>query len=146
MSRDSCTIAAATWGLRAAFTWSLGGFIITLLSFVIISGTAKILGYRQELVPVNSNELISPIQDFSGNNITSFWVLLNFIMVNFLDLIGVVTILAMIYYGYRYIAAAGEEESILKAKTGLKWAITGFAIAILAFVIIYSVQKLFLRF
>ena len=127
---------------RGSITWSVAGFCVAILSFTIVSGAAKLLGFNPGIVSDNlvKDTIDSPLTGPADPRF--FWSMVNFVMVNILGLIGIVTILMIIYYGYRYITSAGNEESVEQAKTGLKWAIIGFVIAILSFTIISGVQKL----
>ena len=124
---------------KSSLTWSVGGFIVALLSFTIISGVSKFLGF--EPGPVG-DVFVNPIKipGDSGN----FMNVLNYVMINFLGILGFATILMIIYYGYRYITSAGNEEAIETAKTGLKWAILGFIVTLLAFTIISGIRQLLL--
>jgi len=125
---------------RESITWSVGGFVVALLSFTVISGVSKLLGFSgtsPNFDVINQGGFLSGPSD-PGDFIS----VLSFIMTSILGLIGIVTILMIIYYGYRYITAAGNEESIEQAKTGLKWAIVGFIITVMAFTIISIVQGL----
>ena len=124
---------------RESITWSVGGFIVAMLGFTIVSGAAKLLGFE----PTAPGDTISPTGFLHGpTDPRSFWSVATFVMTNFLALVGLVTIGMIIYYGYRYVTAAGNEESLTAAKTGLKWAIIGFVIMILAFTIISGVQRI----
>ena len=124
---------------RESITWSVGGFVVAVLGFTIVSGAAKLLGFE----PTAPGDTISPTGFLHGPaDPRSFWSVATFVMTNILGLVGLVTIGMIIYYGYRYVTATGNEENLTAAKTGLKWAIIGFVIMILAFTIISSVQKL----
>lgn len=131
---------------RESITWSVGGFCVAILSFTIVSGAAKLLGIDPTKVDLSEdpakNIIDSPLSGPADTG--DFWSIVNFVMVNILGLIGIVTVFMIIYYGYRYATAAGNEESMEMAKNGLKWSIAGFVIAILAYTIISSVQSLLL--
>lgn len=131
---------------RESITWSVGGFCVAILSFTIVSGAAKILGIDPGLVDLSEdpskNIIKSPLSGPADTG--NFFSIVNFVMVNILGLLGIVTIFMIIYYGYRYITAAGNEETIEGAKTGLKWAVAGFIVSLLAYTIISSVQRLLL--
>ncbi len=124
---------------KAGLTWSVGGFILAILSFTIISGVAKLLGFEPSKVPT-TNLLESPI--YGPTDPRSFISVMNYVMINFLGLLGFATTLTIIYYGYRYITAAGNEEAVKKARDGLKWAIIGLVVTLLAFTIITIIRQL----
>lgn len=125
---------------KQSLTWSVGGFVVAVLTFTIISGTAKFLGFDPNVLQSNNlNDLRPPLR-IPGNQAGDFISVINFLMSNFLAIVGFVTILMIIYYGYRYITSAGNEEVIERAKTGLKWSILGFVVTLLAYVIINAIQ------
>lgn len=129
---------------KDSITWSVGGFAVAILSFTIVSGAAKLLGI--DVGKVNLAD--DPAKNTIDSPLTGpvdprfFWDVVGFVMVNILGLFGIVTIFMIIYYGYRYITAAGQEENLEQAKTGLKWALAGFVIALLSYAIISGVQRL----
>ncbi len=52
-----------------------------------------------------------------------------------LGFLGLVSVIMMIYGGYRYLTAGGNEESVDKAKTVIKNALVGLIIVVLSYVI-----------
>ena len=121
---------------KTSLTWSVGGFVVSLLAFTIVSGFANIVGFdpgsrEQDIIknpiegPANPGDFISVV---------------TFVMTNFLGIVGVATVLMIIYYGFRYATAAGNDETLEQAKSGLKWSISGFAVTLLAYTIIESVR------
>ncbi len=129
-------ITKAKEGLK----WSVGGFVVGMLSFTVISGASKFLGFAP-IAPgsdVIENSVVGPEQP------GDFVSVLLFVMRNFLGIVGFATILMLIYYGFKYITAAGNEEAIEQAKTGLKWSILGFAVTLLAFTIVTGVSRFLL--
>ena len=57
----------------------------------------------------------------------------------FLGLLGVIFVVLMIYAGYNWMMAQGEEEKVVKAKDTLKRAIIGLAITVGGYAITYWV-------
>jgi len=57
----------------------------------------------------------------------------------FLGLLGVIFVVLIIYAGYNWMMAQGEEEKVIKAKDTLKRAVIGLAITIGAYAISYWV-------
>ena len=128
---DEQAVEKAKGGLQ----WAVGGFIVALLAFVIISGTAQFLGFAPP--DENSDQLISPIPG-GGDD---FETVLIAIMSRFLEITGVATILFVIYYGFRYVISRGNEEAVEKAKKGLQWSLVGFAVSLLSYTIISTIQR-----
>ncbi len=52
-----------------------------------------------------------------------------------LGFLGLVSVIMMIYGGYRYLTAGGNEESVDKAKTVIKNALVGLIIVVLSYAI-----------
>jgi len=57
----------------------------------------------------------------------------------FLGLLGIIFVVLIIYAGYGWMTAAGEEEKVNKAKDTLKQAVIGLIIIIAAYAITYFV-------
>lgn len=138
------TIASTEEAIKKAqesLKWSVGGFAVALLAFTIISGTAQFLGFKPS--QVGQDELVNPIAIPAGEAASrDFMAVINNLMVNFLGIVGFATILMIIYYGYRYLTSAGNEQALEQAKAGLKWSVGGFAVTILAYTIISAIRKL----
>jgi len=128
---------------REAITWSVSGFALSILAFTIISGTAALLGFRS----VAQDDKLDPCgflrisQDCAKNR--DFTQVVISVMTQILGLVGIVAVMMIIYHGYRYITAAGNEEGIAAAKSGLRWSIIGLIIIMLAFTIIAGLQRIF---
>ena len=127
---DEQAVEKAKGGLQ----WAVGGFVVALLAFVIISGTAQFLGFSPP--DEGSDELTSPLGE--GDD---FQTVLIGIMSRFLEITGVATILFVIYYGFRYVISRGNEEAVEKAKKGLQWSLVGFAVSLLSYTIISTIQR-----
>lgn len=124
---------------KESLKWSVGGFVVAILSFTIISGTARFLGFTPSKVGLGKDTISTPL--VGPTDPGDFISIMNFIMVNFLGLVGFATTLMFIYYGYVYVTAAGNEESIEQAKSGLKWAVVGLVVTLLSFTIITSIRQ-----
>ena len=122
---------------KESLTWAVGGFIVSLLAFTLVAGTAKLLGF---ISPSSTSKTLTP-----SVGTDDFLTLLKTALQNFLLLLGVATILMIIYHGYRYLTSAGNEEAIEGAKSGLKWAIAGFIVVILSYSIINLVNTYLLK-
>ena len=78
----------------------------------------------------------------TGNSNTLFTVIQTFISA-FLGLIGVMLLIYMLYAGYNWMTAQGDEEKVTKAKDTLNRAIIGAIIIIAAYAIsIFVMSKL----
>lgn len=124
---------------REGVKWSVLGFVVSILAFTGVSGAAKLLGFDPGLVDRGSDILVTPLK--GPQDPRDFISIMIFVMINFLGLIGFAATLMILYYGYKYMTSAGNEEAVEQAKTGLRWTVAGLAIVLLAFTIIASVQK-----
>lgn len=122
---------------KESLTWAVGGFVVSMLAFTLVSGAANLLGFQN--VPPGADQVINPTDGAVPGG--GFLQVLFYIMQGILGLLGFATTLMIIYYGYRYMTSAGNEETIDAAKRGLKYAVAGFAIAILSYTIINIVRN-----
>jgi hypothetical protein len=56
-------------------------------------------------------------------------------------IIGIITIVVVVYSGLRMIISQGDAEALTKAKSSLQWSIAGFLLTLFAFIIIYGVSS-----
>lgn len=136
---------------RESTTWAVGGFVVALLAFTIISGAANFLNFDPSLI--GQDELVNPIRQAENGNIftgplvaNDFVSVMNFVMIRFLGLVGFLATANIIFEGYKYLVSQGNEEKVRDAKGGLKWSMLGLAVILLAFTLIASVRQIFIRF
>lgn len=77
----------------------------------------------------------------SDNNATFAGFLVN-VTKFLLGLVGLATMLAIVWGGLMYILAMGDDSRVQHAKKILLWAIVGFSIVVLSYVIIKTVTSL----
>ncbi|MGE5392772.1 MAG: hypothetical protein ACM3NH_03450 [Candidatus Saccharibacteria bacterium] len=87
-------------------------------------------------------------QGYSGTTLctalggtTDYKGLLQKIFTFIAETIGLAAIAMMVYSGARMITANGNPDTIKTAKSGFTWAITGFVIAVLAYVIVVAIEN-----
>ncbi len=126
---------------RAAITWAVVGFTLSILSFVLIASLADFLGATKNLALLDPNaprpDLTNPI---SSTDVLSLILLM---LQNFLKIIAVIALLFIIISGFRYITATGNEEQATQAKEGLKWSVVGIVVVAFAYVIVRATADLF---
>lgn len=76
--------------------------------------------------------------NFASNSIGSIMAL---VIKSFLGLLGIIFLILIIYAGYNWMTAAGEEEKVKKAKETIQRALIGLIIVISAYAITYFVFK-----
>jgi len=57
--------------------------------------------------------------------------------------VGVLTIIMVVYSGTIMILSQGNEEDVTKAKSSLQWSISGFVLTLFAYIIVYAVSGFF---
>ncbi len=122
---------------KSGLQWSLTGLVIMMLSYVIVMGLQAVIRYNGPAT--NPSELKNPI------GIDNFTQLYRRLIEGFFEIMGLIAILMIVVSGYRYITAGGNEEQTHDAKNGIKYAVIGVMIALLAYVIVHSVGVFFGR-
>ena len=56
--------------------------------------------------------------------------------------IGFIAIMYIIFSGFQYITASGDEDKAEKARKNLTYAIAGLAIALIGYVILYTINQI----
>ncbi|OGE88408.1 MAG: hypothetical protein A3J07_01275 [Candidatus Doudnabacteria bacterium RIFCSPLOWO2_02_FULL_49_13] len=120
---------------KAALQWSLLGFILSTLAFVIVVAIQKYIGVNDNLS--ENGTFQNPLS--SG----TLGELMIKMMTGFLEISGTLALLMIVISGFRYITSQGNDEQTEKAKTSLQWAVIGLAIALLAYVIVAATAALF---
>lgn len=125
---------------KTAFSYAVYGFVVAVLSFVIVAGMANFLGATQIPDPSNpaaNTRVVNPIAepDFGG-------FLFNRLIKGFLEVVGVLAILMLVFNGFRYITAGGDEEQVSEAKAAMKWITSGIIAILFAYVIIRATATL----
>lgn len=134
---------------KTSLTWAVMGFVISILSYVIIYGTINILGATNlgtgGLDPLNpaGDKIQNPlvVGDLGGGG--EFVNFIYGLLQRFLQLVGAVAVLYLIISGFRYITSAGNEEQAKQAKAGLTWTAIGIVTILLSYVIIKAAAAIF---
>lgn len=109
--------------------------IFFLLNSSILN--AALLGEDTRREMVNQNVWFMDKAGF--NTTTSVGSIVATVIQAFLGLLGIIFIILILYAGYNWMTAAGEEEKINKAKDTIRRAIIGLIIIIAAYSITYFV-------
>lgn len=131
--------AEAIQRAKTALSYAVYGFIMAVLSFVLVAGMADYLGANNLPDPSNpANDILAnPLVDKTFGDLV-----INKILINFLKLAGLLAILMLVFNGFRYITASGDEEQIKEAKDAMKWIAAGIITILFAYVIIKSTANL----
>jgi amino acid transporter len=108
---------------------------VSAIFFLLISTSAL----AQENNPTSlSDRLNSPaelMQESAGISDVSIGYIIATVIRAALSLLGIIFLVIMVFAGYRWMTAAGNEESVKKAQEAIKRAIIGLVIVILAYAI-----------
>lgn len=112
------------------------GILFSLvLFFLVISNGAMVMA--QNNIPT-----ISPVSDLTLTGITTiFGNIANWI----LGIVAIIAVVILIYAGFLFMTAGGEEDKLASAKNYLKYGLIGLGIAILAFSGVTLVQSILLH-
>jgi len=123
------------------FKYTVIGFIVSLMSFVVVSAVYNFLGAGKltadQLDGKPGNRAFSVLGD------ASFQAFMNRMLNNFLAIIGILALLMIMYNGFKYIVARGDQAATKKAREGIMWSVIGLVITLFAYVIIQAVRNLF---
>lgn len=130
---------------------SLVASVLYILGLGLVSGpiahAALSIGedYRPEYAPQGWMEVfggdVDAEQTFGPEAIS--YILADIIVV-LLQIAGALAIYFIVTSGFNYVKAFGREEELQKAKKGLTWAIIGFIVVILSYMIVQNIIKIVL--
>ena len=72
---------------------------------------------------------------------SSIEVFIGYILTAVGVIIGILAIVMLVYSGFRMIVSQGKEEDVAKAKSSFQWTITGFLLAVFAFVLVSAISQ-----
>jgi len=89
------------------------------------------------------NSALDASADKAGYDITSYAVepIIGTVIQTFLSILGVIFLILMIYAGYNWMTAHGDEQKVTKAKETITAAIIGLVVVIGAYAISFYVIK-----
>lgn len=121
--------------------------IMTILSVLAIVLGVGVLFVQPTAVHASAkNEITNGFNDAGGNaagQITDLPAQARTIINTMLFMVGMLSVVMIIYSGLRYITAHGDKEQINSAKNTLIYSIVGLVIAILAYAIVNWVMGRF---
>jgi len=118
---------------KSAFQWTLLGFGLILLAFVLVSAIADYIGVNPD-IPIDAT-VQNPISS------ANFGILVDRMVTGLLGVVGTLSLLMIIFSGLRYVTAGGNEEQATQAKEGLKWAVIGLIVVALAYILVVATAQ-----
>jgi len=89
--------------------------------------------------PLSALESIQPVSGYAVANEYSISNVVGKILTAFFSLIGIIFLILMIYGGYTWMTARGEEDKVRNAQSILQRAVIGFIITIASYAITYFI-------
>ena len=123
---------------KRALTYAIYGFVASVMAFTLVAAIVNFLGVQTLESP--GVGVIPPLAQFS--NLKEF---LSYLVGRVLVIIGLVSLLMIIVNGYKYMTARGNQTQVDSAKLGLTWAVGGLMLSLLAFTLIFALNKLISR-
>lgn len=111
-------------------TATSGVLLLSVLTFTLMPFTAS---------AIDLSPLRDVAQQYELSTCDSFECILYQTIELLLGVLFVIAVLFLVICGYRLLTAAGNEEQITKAKGCIVWAVSGVAIALLAWIILRAV-------
>lgn len=121
---------------KEGIKYSVVGFGISLLSYVIVATIEKFIGASINGDPSN-DKIYNPLGKAS---LVQF--LQGSILPNFFGVLGLIALVMVIISGFRYMFAGVNEEQAKKGKESLQWSLIGLVVILLSYVIIKAVESL----
>lgn len=118
---------------------------LLILLFLVIVLVLPYFVFAQESAPLNKLKEVGPAGGYS-NNTTEYSLAetVGIIVSAFLSLLGIIFVVLMLYGGYNWMTAAGDESKVDKAKTTIRQAIIGLIIVAGSYAIWFFIyDKLF---
>ncbi len=117
--------------------------LITCFSIVFLffsTYNLAIAGFiNPDVFEEDQDEIFAGSAGYADTNPLSLAQIVGVVIQAFLSLLGIIFVVLMIYAGYNWMMAQGEEDKVVKAKDTLKRAIIGLAITVGAYAISYWV-------
>jgi amino acid transporter len=123
-------IKIATLLLFSVISLSFFSFITTAQAGLLSSGATKELSLASETTRTTAGLNDMSVGDLVANIIGII-----------LSLLGIIFVILIVFAGYRWLVASGNEEAVKKSKDTIKQAIIGLIIVLAAYAITYFVFK-----
>jgi hypothetical protein len=121
---------------KGTITNAIYGLLIVMFGYVIVSGVQYFIGVRDDVAnpgTVTRNFFFNPLRE---NYLPQFF---QTTIMDFLTILGAISILYIIIAGFRYVTAGGNEEQTKKARQSITWAVLGLISILLSYVIVVIV-------
>lgn len=120
---------------KTTITYTIVGFVGAVMAYTIIVAIENFIGVQT--TQNNSNVIFNPF----GDGVTlKMWF--ETILKRVIEISGLVALLMIIWFGFRYLTARGDDAQVKSAKKGILWSLVGLIVILFAYVIISAVANL----
>ncbi len=125
---------------KRILTYGIVGLLVSVFAFAGVIAVANFIGVKNiDVQNIISNPSSQPL------NLLGYGSLYDFVIgmtTNIMYIIGSVSLLMIIFNGFKYVTARGDSNQIDSAKKGLLWSIVGLILSILASTIVIAINNL----
>ncbi len=111
--------------------YAVVGLIVAILAFTIVNFVIKEFGGSG-----NADQVQDGVNAIGGEGATALPNVIKTVVDMLLFFIGALSIVMIIYGGFKYITSGGEASAVTSAKNTLMYAVIGLVVAILAYAIV----------
>ena len=108
---------------------------ILALATVLLFGVALLMPSAPAFAQSPGEQMQGGLNNIGANSARSFDSTVEIAINAFLFIIGAVSVIMIIYGGFKYVTSAGESSAVASAKNTILYAVVGLVIAILAYTI-----------
>ena len=122
----------------------ISGSIIFCLLIILVLADSASAGLLNDKVKNNiglDTRVVGDVGGYSDADANSALILVQTVINTFLSVIGVLLLVYILYAGYNWMTAHGDEEKVEKAKDTIKRAIMGAIIIVAAYAISFFVMS-----
>ncbi len=141
---------AAVTKARTSMAYAIIGIVVILMAYVMVSGVQFFIGVDDlgNSADPESSFFINPLKNAQflctdTQNWTCQATFVTDMVINFLGLIGSIAMLYIVYNGFLYVTAGGNEQQTAKARAAIMWAVLGLTSVILSYFIVRSAVNFF---
>ncbi|MGE5298189.1 MAG: hypothetical protein ACM3KM_03430 [Acidobacteriaceae bacterium] len=121
---------------KTSLTYAVVGLVISVGAYAIVMAVEGAIGIQNGTFQLGASIPVNPL----NSNTLGEWI--TSLVIFAAGIFGTAAVLMVVYEGFMYVAARGNEQQAAKAKTGLFWSVLGFTAAVLAYVIVSVINSL----
>jgi glucose uptake protein GlcU len=119
---------------KQTVTYALTGLVLSVLAYAGVAALENLIGVQ---TTTNSRNVV--FNPFGSLTLKGF---AENLLQNVIKISGVLSLLMIIWYGFRYTTARGDDKQVSSAKTGIIWSLVGLILILFSYVIIKAIANL----